>query len=282
MKITIVASGSGGNASVFESGGTRILVDAGVGPRTLEHKLLETGASDGRVDAVVVTHAHGDHIGACEGFAKRWKIPVFMSESTARVAKHKGGRALRVYGAREPFAIGAFTISPLPLPHDAAQVALAISDGVRRAAIATDLGEVPPGLRSHLAGCDVILIESNHDVDMLRTGPYPGYLKKRIASARGHLSNMQTHDLLRALPNNGPLHTVVLMHLSQTNNRPEIALDVARDALRGRRVRLLAASQDGTTVVDAAALSPSSPLVPAHYRMAARTLRDAVQLSLPF
>ncbi|HZF54838.1 MAG TPA: MBL fold metallo-hydrolase [Polyangiaceae bacterium] len=257
MRVFILASGSSGNATLFESKGTRVLVDAGIGPRTLERKLGEAGAS-GLPHAIVVTHGHGDHLGSYSKIGAKLGIPVFMTESTARFASPGGEIDLRYYSPRQPFSIGALTLSPLPLPHDAAQVALVIGDGERSAAIATDLGEVPPALPDHLAGCEVVLIESNHDVEMLQRGPYPSFLKRRVLSARGHLSNAQTHTLLRAL---GPrAHTVVLMHLSKTNNRPDIALDSAHDALAGRRVRVQVAPAIGPLALDAAMPPPDRPL----------------------
>lgn len=254
MKITILKSGSGGNATLFEAGGTRVLVDAGIGPNALATRLREAGV-EGLPHAVVLTHEHQDHFGQCLRLSRKLKIPIWASEATARFDPLQGREQVRVFGMREPFAIGALTISPTPLPHDAAQVALVIEGGGRRAAIVTDLGEVPPALPDALARCDVALIEHNHDPDLLRRGPYPGFLKRRIASARGHLSNQQAHALLRALPRE--THTVALMHLSETNNRPELALDVARDALAGRGVRVIAAAPSETIVIDA---TPPRPM----------------------
>ncbi|NUQ73121.1 MAG: MBL fold metallo-hydrolase [Polyangiaceae bacterium] len=257
MRVLILASGSSGNATLFESKGTRVLVDAGIGPRTLAQRLREAGAG-GMPHAVVVTHGHGDHLGSYCKIGAKLGIPVYMTESTARFASPPGGVSLHYFSPRQPFAIGGLTLSPLPLPHDAAQVALVVADGERSAAIATDLGEVPPGLPGHVAGCDVLLIESNHDVEMLERGPYPGFLKRRVLSARGHLSNAQAHGLLRAL---GPrAHTVVLMHLSKTNNRPDLALESARDALAGRRVRLAVAPPSGPVLFDAALPPPDRAL----------------------
>lgn len=250
MKITVLASGSGGNATLFEAAGTRVLVDAGIGPQALLRRLGEAGAG-GPPDAVVLTHEHQDHFGQCLRLSRKLKIPIHASEATARVPALHGREGVRVFGMREPFAFGALTFSPLPLPHDAAQVALVIEGGGYRAALVTDLGEVPPGLVDHVRGCDVALVESNHDAEMLDRGPYPWFLKRRVASARGHLSNAQAHALLRALP--AQTHTVVLLHLSQTNNRPDLALDSARDALSGRAVHLHAAAPCETLVVDAAA-----------------------------
>jgi phosphoribosyl 1,2-cyclic phosphodiesterase len=254
VKIAVLKSGSNGNATLFEAGGTRVLVDAGIGPTALAARLRELGV--GMPDAVVLTHEHQDHFGQCLRLAKKLKIPIWASEATARFELLHGRPEVRVFGMREPFAIGALTIAPAPLPHDAAQVALVIEGGGRRAAIVTDLGEVPPALPDHLARCDVTLIESNHDPDMLRRGPYPAFLKRRIASARGHLSNLQAHALLRALPRE--THTVALMHLSQTNNHPELALEVARDALGGRATRLVAAGPEGCAVIDASAPPPAA------------------------
>ncbi|WP_437803995.1 MBL fold metallo-hydrolase [Sorangium sp. So ce693] len=264
MKITIIASGSGGNATLFASRGTRVLVDAGVGPRVLEQCLSAAAAggadgADGRLlpDAIVITHAHADHVGVAARYNKKHKIPIYASEATARAAELGDPERVRGFSSREPFAVGALTFSPKPLPHDAAQVALVVDDGARRAALVTDLGEVPPGLLEHVAGCDVVMLESNYDPGLLDAGPYPQHLKRRIRSARGHLSNAQACELLAALP--GGTHTVALMHLSEVNNRPDLALDAARDALVGRRARLVAAPPRGPLVLDAAAPPPAPP-----------------------
>ncbi len=257
MRIVVLASGSAGNATLFEAGGTRVLVDAGIGPRALVEALRGAGV-EGPPDAVVLTHEHQDHFGQCLRLARKLKIPIHASEATARMPALHGREGVRVFGMREPFAIGALTFAPAPLPHDAAQVALVVEGGGRRAAICTNLGEVPPGLAAHLARCDVALIEANHDAEMLRRGPYPAFLKRRIGSARGHLSNEQAGELLRALPRE--THTVVLMHLSRTNNRPELALEVARDALAGRAIRLHVAAPREALVIDAGA--PPPPATP--------------------
>lgn len=257
MKITIIASGSGGNATLFASRGTRVLVDAGVGPRVLEQCLSAAGSGGAlgwAPDAIVITHAHADHVGVAAKYNKKHKIPIYASEATARAAELGDPARVRSFSPREPFAIGALTFSPRPLPHDAAQVALVVDDGARRAALVTDLGEVPPGLLEHVAGCDVLMLESNYDADLLEAGPYPQHLKRRIRSARGHLANAQACALLAALP--GGTHTVALMHLSEVNNRPDLALDAARDALLGRRTRLLAAPPRGPLVLDTAPPAP--------------------------
>jgi phosphoribosyl 1,2-cyclic phosphodiesterase len=246
MQVTVLRSGSKGNATLFSSRGTRVLVDAGVGPRTLMRKLRELDPHDekGALDAIVITHAHADHVGQASALAKARGIPVYLSEATARHVRLDGRVQIRHYQPREPFRIGALALSPLPLPHDAAQVSFTVDDGARKVALATDLGEPPPGLLDHFRGCDAVLIESNHDVDLLESGPYPDYLKRRILSAKGHLSNAQTHALLRALPRS--VRHVVLLHLSATNNRPDLARECARDALSGRDVALSVADQESS------------------------------------
>ncbi len=248
MRISVLASGSGGNAALFQTRTSRVLVDAGIPPSTLVRRMAAAGVTDAPT-AVVITHAHGDHHRYVAEIALQWDIPVYVSEATRRMISLGGVRTVRTYGARQPFTVGDVTVHPLPLPHDAAQVSLKLSAYGRSAAIATDLGEVPPALPDHLAGCDVVLLESNHDLDMLWKGPYSAGLKRRIASSRGHLSNVQTHGLLRCL--RPETRTVILMHLSETNNRPDLALESAADALADHSARLLCAGQDTVTTVEA-------------------------------
>jgi phosphoribosyl 1,2-cyclic phosphodiesterase len=158
---------------------------------------------------------------------------------------------VRVFGTREPFRIGDLTVRPLPVPHDAAQVALRFeADGGGSVALATDLGEVSDALVRHLRGADAVLLESNHDPDMLWKGPYSNALKRRIASPRGHLSNEASASALARL--DAWTRTVVLMHLSATNNTPALALDRAAEALADLPAKLVAASQDEPLVVDLA------------------------------
>jgi phosphoribosyl 1,2-cyclic phosphodiesterase len=248
VRISILASGSKGNATLFESHGTRLLVDVGIAHRTLAKRIDEAGAG-GMPHAIIVTHAHTDHAAHCGRVARSLGIPVHAARSVASAVDLADRDKIRIYATREPFSIGPFTVSPMPVPHDAAQVSLVVSDGATSVGLATDLGEIPSGLPDHLARCDVLLLESNHDLDMLASGPYPEFLKKRIRSERGHISNDQARELLACLP--ARAHTVVLMHLSEVNNDARLAIECATDALSGRPVRLVAAKQHEVLAIDA-------------------------------
>lgn len=227
MRVSVLASGSSGNCTLFESTTSSVIVDAGVGPRALEESLIALGAKI--PDAIVITHAHQDHVGHAARIARRRSIPVYMTEATAREVSLPGQVEEYRFETREPFAIGDLVLSPLPLPHDAANVAIKVSDDEGTACVVTDLGEPTGKLIDHLRDCDVVLLESNYEEGMLASGPYPWGLKQRVASARGHLSNKQAHMVLRRLTPR--THTVVLVHLSETNNNREHALEWARDAL---------------------------------------------------
>lgn len=280
MRIVTLASGSGGNATLVESGATRVLFDAGVGPffvRAALDRLARVDAARAErqaanhpaadracvplprrgtfLDAVVITHAHQDHFGYARKYAKKAHVPVHVSEATARAHDVGGVERFLRYSPREPFQVGALLISSVPAPHDAPQVALTVSDGTTSVGMATDVGEVTGQLVEHLDGCDVVLLESNHDAAMLERGPYPTFLKRRVGSARGHLSNEQAASLLRALSTR--TRAVALLHLSTTNNLVELALGVARDALAGRRVYVTAAPPREMLIIEGDAPAPA-------------------------
>lgn len=241
MRVTVLASGSGGNATLIQAAGVRILVDAGLGPLVIERRMKRALGHAVGVDAIVLTHPHGDHVGKVVPCARHFDAPVYLTEATARRLSLSRVRK-RVFGKNAPFDIGPIVVEPAPIPHDAPQVALVFDHRGARAALVTDLGHVPPDLSRHLAGCQLVMLESNHDLEMLAGGPYPAFLKRRVASAVGHLSNEQAADLLRRL---GPeTRDVVLMHISERNNAPMLALACARAALEGRRVEVRVAHQD--------------------------------------
>lgn len=248
MRVSILASGSGGNSLLVESASTAVLVDAGIPAPTIARRLAQI-APRVTPQAVLVTHAHGDHHRYAVDAALRFRAPVWVSDATRPMLALSGAPAVRVFGTREPFRLGDLTVAPLPVPHDAAQVALRFTaDGGPAVALATDLGEVSDALVAHLRGAEVVLLESNHDLDMLWRGPYSPSLKRRIASRRGHLSNDAAASALARL--DARTRTVVLMHLSETNNAPAIARERAAEALAHLPTEIVTATQHQPLTID--------------------------------
>lgn len=248
MKITVLASGSAGNAVLFEAGDVRVMVDAGIAPRMIRRRLREVGRSAPRsLDAVIITHAHGDHARHAGPLSRSFDAPLLVTAPIADAWHLKEKAAFELYAPGHRLELGELTIEAVAVPHDTPQVALFFDHDDERVALATDLGRAPEELRQRLAGCSTVLLESNHDQTMLARGPYPPHLKARVASDAGHLSNAQAAELLAAQPPG--LRHVVLMHLSEANNDPELALTTMRRALRGRGVRIAVASQRVPVVV---------------------------------
>lgn len=249
MRITVLGSGSRGNATLVETATTRVLVDAGLSVRQVRLRAAAAGCAPlDEVHAVVLTHGHGDHVSQARSYAKEWDAPVFLTEATRRNPHLKALQGPRVFGASAPFAIGDLSLSPHPIPHDAPQVALIFEAAGRRAALVTDLGEVPPSLLAHLRGVPTLLLEANYDPTMLAAGPYPPALQDRIASGVGHLSNGQCAEALRVLAPS--LREVVLMHVSQKNNDDASARGAAAEALAGTGAVLRVARQGEPLTVE--------------------------------
>ena len=238
MRVFVLSSGSSGNAMLLESGGSRLLVDAGLGPRVAARRLRDLGQDlfPRGVDAVVVTHHHGDHFAQIEPLARALRAPLYLHRGIS-AARVRGRWDVREYQAGVPFRAGSFEVKALTIPHDAPQVALAITseEGVRFG-IATDLGHVPAALAPFLGGCDAALVESNYCPEMLSVGPYPERLRQRIRGGFGHLANEQTAALAAALEGSR-LGKLYLGHISRSNNSPERALSVVRPRCPGLDVQ---------------------------------------------
>jgi phosphoribosyl 1,2-cyclic phosphodiesterase len=207
---------------LLESSKTRVIVDAGLSYRRLVKRFEAIGRPPPTdVSAVIVTHSHSDHATHASTYATRFGCPVHASEPTMKALRLRESAARTTLPVGRASRIGDLTIHAREIPHDAPQVALRFEAQSGSVGLVTDLGRVPKGLASFLDGCGVLLLESNHDSDMLAEGPYPAHLKRRVGGSRGHLSNEQASDLLAALPN-AP-SDLVLMHLSETNNSPKLA-----------------------------------------------------------
>lgn len=229
MRFCSLGSGSGGNSTLVEASqgitSTRLLVDAGFSVRELARRLARAGCAPEEVDALFITHEHGDHIGCALAFASKYRRPLIMSRGTWRAVGNADfdPALLRIAKCGDALDLGDMALRPFSVPHDANEpLQLVLHDGSRRLGIVTDLGCAPADVATALAGCQALLLECNHDEGMLRGGPYHPSLKKRILGSHGHLSNAAAADLLARCLHAG-LKTVAAAHLSEHNNTPELA-----------------------------------------------------------
>lgn len=232
MKFATITSGSSGNCIYIEGGNTSLLVDAGCSNRCLKQALAGFGKTPEQISAILISHEHSDHISGALRFSRRFGIPIYASELTWEKLPFYHDffpweRHIFDYGME----IGDIGLDFFRLSHDAVQPVgfLLAADG-QRVGVATDTGIITPSMARLLKDCDGLVIEANHDRDMLLRGPYPYMLKQRVASERGHLSNQQAGEALLALLGPQTRH-VLLAHLSETNNRPELALKQVCTAL---------------------------------------------------
>jgi phosphoribosyl 1,2-cyclic phosphodiesterase len=249
VKVSVLGSGSRGNCTLVQGGRTRILVDAGFSGVETERRLRQAGESLDSIDLILVTHEHSDHVGGVGPIARKRGIPVACHEDTlsgGRLADGAIPEWIRVEAGKS-LSIGDLVVEPFEVPHDAS---MTLGFRIRAEGIAigycTDLGHVTPVVRDRLASCNVLILESNHDLDMLRDGDYPWHLKQRIGSRHGHLSNEASAELLADIVD-GEAMVIALAHLSESNNEPALALAIAQHVLSrtGREsVRLLATHQD--------------------------------------
>ena len=231
MRFASLGSGSRGNALLVEADGTRLLIDCGFGPREIAKRLGRLGIEANAIDAVLVTHEHADHVGGVARCAARYGMAVYATAGTCAAAASLAQVPVERFDSHAPFAVGGIEVHPYPVPHDAREpVQFVLSDGRHRLGVLTDAGHVTPHMVSMLAHCDAIVLECNHDVEMLAQGSYPRHLKQRIAGRFGHLDNQTAADLLRRVDARRLQH-VVCAHLSEQNNRPALAVAAVAAAL---------------------------------------------------
>jgi len=250
MLAAVLGSGSKGNCLYVESGGLAILVDAGFTGKEITRRLALIDRRPEQIAAIFITHEHSDHILGVGVLSRRLSIPVYSTHGTFLAGEAKLGRphAWREFASGDRLEIGGLSLRSFAISHDASDpVGFVIDDGTHRLASCTDTGCATNLIRTRLACCQSLVLEFNHDPDMLKNGPYPLELQQRIRSRRGHLANAQAGELLSELVHDG-LRQVVAAHLSEANNLPPLALAAARQALGdGWDGSLLAARQDQPT-----------------------------------
>lgn len=244
VSLTMLASGSRGNTSLVASSSTRILVDAGISCRETFKRLRAATEDPHALSAIVITHEHSDHVSGLLVLARKLGIPIFMTGAThqawSRAVRDATGEPpdtdrIEFFSAGRSFQIGDIAITPFTIPHDAVDpVGFTFRGEGVKIGFATDLGYMPASVRDHLRGCDVLVLESNHDLEMLRVGPYPWSVKQRVGSRTGHLSNKALAEFLLS-DYDGQAAYIVLAHLSEQNNHPEVAKREAEAALAERR-----------------------------------------------
>jgi phosphoribosyl 1,2-cyclic phosphodiesterase len=233
LEFASLGSGSDGNALVVRIAKTVVMMDCGFGLSHTETRLARLGLTPADINAIVVTHEHGDHVGGVARFARKHGTPVWMTHGTARavgVEKFTEGM-LNYVDPHTPFSINAINVNPYFVPHDAAEpVQFVFDDGRAKLGVLTDTGSSTAHIETMLSGCDALVLECNHDLDLLMNGPYPIGLKRRVSGRFGHLDNQTAAQILTAIDCSKLKH-IIAAHLSQRNNTPALAQAALASAL---------------------------------------------------
>lgn len=247
MRFASLGSGSQGNALIVEAGSTRLMLDCGFGIGECTFRLERLGLEPSDLDAILVTHEHDDHIGGVARFARKYELPVYLTYGTLTALNGERGTAaeITIIDSHTPFAIHDIEVRPFPVPHDAREPAqFVFSDGSATLGVLTDTGTSTPHIAGMLSGLSALVLECNHDADMLANGAYPISLKRRIASRFGHLANEAAAQLIAALDLSRLQH-LIAAHLSQQNNTPDLARAAIAQAVGCAPDWVGIATQDG-------------------------------------
>ncbi len=258
MRFCSLGSGSEGNALLVEAGigpdgasrpggsgqAYRVLVDCGFRLKEIESRLAVVALEAKQIDAILVTHEHGDHIGGVYRLAQAHNIPVYLTHGTHRNGPSSGRTEVHFLDPYEAVELPGLRVEPIAVPHDAAEpVQYLLDDGISRLGVLTDLGHWTQHIADKLCRAESLILETNHDLHLLANNPrYPEMLKRRISGQYGHLSNTQASDILKALAG-GALKRVIGAHLSKANNRPDIALKALQDGAEGQALEIFLADQ---------------------------------------
>lgn len=244
MRIASLGSGSRGNGTLIEDEDTCLLVDLGFSLKETIVRLRRLSKSPEDINTILVTHEHADHISGVDAFAANFGIATRMTSGTFRGSQYEKRSDCKVVSSHHPFKIGTIEIEPIPVPHDAREPSQFIFTGGSkyRFGLLTDIGHITTHVRERYKNCDALFLECNYDAQMLADGPYPSGLKTRVGGSQGHLSNSQAAELLH-LVKNDRLKYVVIGHISEKNNTPDLALEAAQKALSNWRGELIVADQ---------------------------------------
>ena len=231
MRFASLGSGSRGNGTLVEQGNTCLLVDCGFSMKEAEARLARLSTSAEAIDAILVTHEHGDHINGVGALARKYAIPVWATGGTLSAERLGERLQMNRICSHTAFAIGEIEVQPFPVPHDAREPSqFVFGNGDKRLGLLTDVGSRTPHLEAQLSACDALILECNHDKNLLDTGEYPPSLKQRVGGDLGHLSNVQAADILGRL-DNSKLTQLVAAHLSEKHNTPELAQTALAEVL---------------------------------------------------
>ena len=243
MRFASLGSGSRGNATLVEADGRCLMIDCGFSMKETKMRLERLGKTFEALDAILVTHEHGDHISGVERIARKYSLPIWTSHGTASHLKGDGVN-INCFNSHADFEITAFQVKPIAVPHDAKEpVQFVLSDGQKRLGILTDTGSITPFITKSLSGCDALILECNHDEQLLQQGVYPQSLKQRVAGRLGHLSNSQAAACLDAMDCSALQH-IVAAHLSDQNNHRDIVSSTLSSTLNCERDWVGFADQD--------------------------------------
>ena len=245
IRFASLGSGSAGNALLVEAGATCLMLDCGFGLRETASRLQRLGRQPADLAGIVVTHEHGDHVGGVFRLARKYELPVWITHGTwAACRQEDAGLDLRIIDSHRSFVVGDLEVAPFPVPHDAREpVQYVFAAAGKRLGVLTDVGQTTPHVCDMLSGCDGLVLEFNHDADMLERSAYPASLKRRIAGRFGHLENGAAAALLREIDCSGLQH-LVAAHLSERNNLPELVLGIVGEIFAGKSTAIDVATPD--------------------------------------
>ncbi len=244
LRFSSLGSGSRGNAALVESGNTSILVDCGFSVKQMETRLERLARNAGNLTAILITHEHSDHVAGLAALTQRYRTPVWVTRGTFQGLKDKNIPEVNFFNSHKPFSIGDILVTPAPVPHDAREPTQFVFEANgKRLGMLSDVGKVTPHIERLFTKLDSIFIESNHCINMLSVGPYPRFLKERVGSGLGHLSNDQCAAFLKKISCDKMQH-IVAAHISDKNNSPTLVQKVLGEALGWELDAIKVASQD--------------------------------------